>query len=419
MFKAIYQLSSRILSFQAPSYLKKRIELGKEEPQRITERYGVASCDRPDSPVLWIHAASVGESRSVLALIQTLAEKHVNWHVLVTTGTVSSARIIMKELPSNALHQYLPLDVQPWVNAFLDHWQPNAVVWVEQEIWPNLLTEIHARKIPAILANGRLTESSFKRWMWLKSLAKELLAPFYSIYAQSSYDALRYAKLSGREVLAKGNLKYAGEELPYNPVLLDNLKSEIADRPVWLAASTHLGEEYLIAQAHKIILQERPDALLIIVPRHPDRGEQVQIDIDDYGLSVARRSLKDKIFTQTQVYIADTFSELGLFYRLVDIVLLGGSLVPIGGHNLIEPAQLGCAILYGPHMHKTLEIKELFEAHNASIPVTNSAELATKVLALMGDPDKTAALSAAANEIISKESKVLSDLVSDIEAILQ
>ncbi len=419
MIRTIYKLSSQIFATRAPAYLRKRIALGKEDSARVTERYGVASCERPEGLVLWVHAASVGESRSILALIHALLEKHKGWNILITTGTVSSAKIITAELPSNAFHQYLPLDVPAWVNAFLDHWHPDAAIWVEQELWPNMLEQIHARKIPAILANGRLTESSFKRWLWIKSLAKDLLTPFHRIYAQSPYDAERLEKLSGRQVLVRGNLKYAAEPLPYNPVLLDNLKKEIGDRPIWLAASTHLGEELVIAQAHKLILKERPDCLLIIVPRHPDRGDQITTDLSEYHLRVERRSFKSPILKETQVYLADTFSELGLFYRLSDIVFLGGSLVPIGGHNLIEPAQLECITLYGPHMHNAQEIKELFEKHNASFTIRTAQELSAHVLSLLANPELVATMTNTATNLVAKEGEVLQDLINDVELLLK
>jgi 3-deoxy-D-manno-octulosonic-acid transferase len=419
MFHSLYKLSSNIFAKRVPTYLQKRIESGKEDATRITERYGKASTERPAGTLLWIHAASVGESRSVLALIHALLEKHTTWHILVTTGTVSSARIITGELPTNALHQYLPLDVVPWVNNFLDHWRPDAVVWVEQEIWPNMLSEIHARQIPAILANGRMEESSFRRWLWIKSMAKTLLYPFKRIYGQSAYDAQRFAQLSGQEVLVKGNLKFAAEPLPYNPIFLDNLKNEIGERPLWLAASTHMGEDLVISEAHKIILKMRPNAVLVIVPRHPDRGDQIITDLNGSGLSLARRSTKEYITNQTQIYLADTYSELGLFYRLADIVFVGGSLVPVGGHNLVEPAQLNCAILYGPHMHNNLEIKHQFENCRGSIPITTGEELAAHVLGLLNNPNLTAALATAASNLIATEGQVLEHLIKDIEHIIE
>ncbi len=418
MFQAIYKLTSQVFATRAPAYLHKRVELGKEDSERLSERYGIASQPRPEGTLLWIHAASVGEARSVLALIHTLLEKHLTWNILVTTGTLSSAKIIAAELPANAMHQYMPLDVPAWVKAFLDHWKPDAVVWVEQEIWPNMLKEIHTRGIPAVLANGRLTESSFKRWLWIKSMARDLLAPFKRIYAQSMYDAGRLAKLSGHEVLVKGNLKYAAEPLPFNPVLLDTLRKEIGNRPIWMASSTHMGEEYAIAEAHKIVLDARPDALLIIVPRHPDRGEQITHDLEELGFHTARRSLNEPVLADTQVYLADTFSELGLFYRLCDIVFMGGSLMPVGGHNLIEPAQLECAVLYGPHMENFREIKELFERHNGSIPIKSAQELGDQVVALVNDPDRIIAMTDVLKALIAKEGEVLKCLINDVESFV-
>lgn len=418
MFKRIYKLASDIFSLKAPSYLEKRAERGKEEPIRIGERYGIASHERPNGVLLWIHAASVGEARSALALINSVSENHVNWHILITTGTVSSARIISAELPSNAFHQYLPLDVSSWVKSFLDHWQPNAVVWMEQEIWPNMLGEIHQRAIPAILANGRLTESSYKRWTWLKPMAKSLLVPFRNIYAQSEYDGERYEKLSGKKVLIKGNLKYAAEPLPYKPIAFDTLAKEINGRPIWLAASTHLGEEFVIAKTHKLVLERYPDALLVIIPRHPDRGEQIINDLNESGLTIACRSFKDPISPDTQAYLADTFSELGLFYRLCNIVFVGGSLMPIGGHNLIEPAQLNCAISYGPHMDNFLEIKELFEKYKLSQTILNEDELAAFILNLMDNPKQINDRAIHTATLIANEAKVLQNLIVDVETMV-
>lgn len=418
MLQTLYKIASSVLAKRAPAYLEKRLELGKEDALRISERYGIASHEKPAGTLLWIHAASVGEARSVIELIHAISQKQVSWHVLVTTGTLSSARIILKEIPDNTIHQYYPLDAPAWVRAFLDYWQPDAVVWVEQEIWPNMLYEIHARQIPAILANGRLTENSFKRWLWLKSFVKDLLAPFKHIYAQSAKDGERYEILSGRPVITKGNLKYAAAPLPYHPVTLDMLKIQIGGRPIWLASSTHLGEEFVIAEAHKLILNQQPEALLIIVPRHPDRGDQIIQDLNETNLSVSRRSEAEPILPDTQVYLADTFSELGLFYRLSRIAFIGGSLVPVGGHNIIEAAQLNCATLYGSHMHNFQEIRDLFEQNQVGITCTTAQELAMSVIAYMGNPEMLEAVTQKALSLMEKEGAVLQDLIKDVENLI-
>nr|MBP6986513.1 3-deoxy-D-manno-octulosonic acid transferase [Alphaproteobacteria bacterium] len=314
-------------------------------------------------------------------------------------------------------HQYYPLDVRAWVSDFLNHWQPDMVLWVEQEIWPNMLHEIHQRQIPAILANGRLTEKSLKRWLWIKSFARNLLAPFRYIYAQSVLDGNRYEQLSGRSIKTQGNLKYAAAPLPYPPLTLDRLKKEIGDRPIWLAASTHLGEEFVIAEAHKLILTQHPDALLIIVPRHPDRGDQITQDLNDTLLNVSRRSYNEPVRADTQVYLADTFSELGLFYRLSRIAFIGGSLMPIGGHNLIEAAQLECAVLYGPHMHNFQEVRDLFEENNLSLTCTTAQELSISVLSYMDNPDRLEDITQSALGMMEKQGAVLQDLIQDVEQI--
>lgn len=419
MFHPLYKLTTQLLAPHAPTYLKKRTALGKEELSRLLERYGIASHNRPPGKLIWIHAASMGESRSILALVNILLKRHSDWHILVTTGTVTSARMLAHELPARAFHQYIPLDVPRWVNSFLQHWQPNFVVWVEQELWPNMLESIHTRQIPAILANGRLNESSYRRWRFFKPMIRKMLLPFHAIYAQSKYDGQRYAELSGRDVITRGNLKYASLPLPFNEAKLEELKKAIGERPIWLAASTHLGEEELIAKAHQLILQEKPNALLILIPRHANRGPKIAAELKELKLSIARREADEKITDRTQVYLADTMGELGTFYRLANIAFLGGSLVTIGGHNLIEPAQFGCVTIYGPHMNNNQEIIEQFATHSIGYQIETTRQIADLVLHLLNDPDHIKRIGQTAKDFVAKQGQILDELIVDIESTLK
>lgn len=416
MVLKLYNIAMQLVSLRMPAHLRKRAEKGKEEIARLTERYGVPSIERPDGHIIWIHAASVGEARSILALVDLLLKRNPTWSVLVTTGTVSSARILSQELPPRAFHQYIPIDVKRWNQAFLDYWRPSLVVWVEQEIWPNMIQQVNALNIPAILANGRLTEKSFKHWNYIKFVIKNLLAPFKTVYAQSIYDGERYEKLLDREVVSSGNLKYAAMPLSYSKTKLDELKAQIGDRPVWLAASTHFGEESLLAKAHKIILKTYPMALLVLIPRHAERGSQIATGLDEHGLTYVKRSdVIDPIVEATQVYLADTLGEMGTFYRLASPVFVGGSLVPIGGHNLIEPAQLNSTIFYGPFMHNFQEMAHEFEAAGASIPIESHEDLAKAVIETFDDPAKAHHMAKSAQALITSKGHVIEDLIHDIE----
>lgn len=419
MLPSIYKLATQVFAKSAPRYLANRAKRGKEEPDRLDERYGIASLERPQGRLIWIHAASVGEARSILSLTNLLLNRHKDWSVLVTTGTVTSARTLNAELPARAYHQFIPLDVPQWVNRFLDHWRPDMIVWVEQELWPNMLKAIHDRSIPAILANGRLTAATLKNWRWIKGWAKDLLTPFHSIYAQSVNDGARYQELADREVLTNGNLKYASQPLSCTNAKLELIKHVVGDRPLWLAASTHLGEEAILAEAQHIILDSIPNALMIIVPRHPERAPLICQGLDKLNITYALRSQDQEILPSTRAYVADTLGELGAFYRLCPIAFVGGSLVPIGGHNLIEPAQLGCAPIYGPYMENFEEIKQDFESVGAGFQVKNAQELARTVLDFMTDADKIKAISALTKNLIAKKGQVLDDLVADIETVLR
>lgn len=418
MLYRLYKFSTIALAPCLPAYLQKRVQKGKEEAARLTERYGIPSLDRPAGTLVWIHAASVGEARSVLTLVHRLLERHPDWSILVTTGTVTSAKILSHELPQRAFHQYIPLDVPSWTDTFLHHWKPNLIVWVEQELWPNMLAAIHKKKIPLILANGRLEESSYRRWRYFKPVVRKMLHSFHTIYAQSTYDARRYEALSDRKVIAKGNLKFATPPLSFDASKLGALQKDIQERPVWLAASTHPGEEALILQAHQLILKQRPNALLIIAPRHADRGPSLVQLIKEAHLVSAQRQSGEEITQKTQVYLADTMGELGTFYRLAPISFIGGSLVPIGGHNLIEPAQLGCVTVHGPYIGNIQEIAEEFSARNIGYQINSIQELADTVLNLLNSPALVKSIGQKAREFVGEQGQVLDILLMDIEEII-
>src|SRR5690606_27518370 len=325
-------------------------------PARLDERLGHASVARPPGRLVWLHAASVGEALSLLPLVERLRRDHPALALLVTTGTLTSGRLLEVRLPPGVIHQYVPVDRRAWVRRFLAHWQPDAAIWVESELWPNLIGETAAQGAAMALVNARMSDASFRRWKALKGHVGPLLAAFEVVLCQDESQAARCRTLGAVGARHVGNLKYAAPPLPVDEEDLAELRDEIAGRPVWLAASTHPGEEAIVADAHARLRRRFETLLTIVVPRHPDRGGEVAAMLARRGLVVARRSAGEVLRSGVEVYVADGIGELGLFYRLAPVAFVGGSLVPHGGHNPLEPAQLSAAILSGPHSFNFEEI---------------------------------------------------------------
>ena len=398
--------------------LHSRVARGKEDPQRLGERLGRAGVPRPHGSLVWVHASSVGESLSVLPLIERIEGTRAAGHVLVTTATVTSAHLMDERLPGAALHQYAPADTPRAVRRFLDHWHPDLALWVESELWPNMIAETQARQVPMILVNGRVSETSAARWHRFPRTARRLLGAFSLCLAQDDVQAERLTGLGAPRVKSVGNLKWAAPPLPANAADLAALVKACAGRPLWLAASTHPGEEALVAAAHKVLRAAYPDLLTVIVPRHPDRGPEIARTLTADGLTVARRSNGETLAAGTEVYLADTLGELGLFYRLAGIVLLGGSLVPHGGHNPLEPARLGCALLLGHHMDNFASIRGELAAAGGAQTVSDAAALGRAVAALLASETERARRAAAAGGVAAAHAGILDDVMAEIAPYL-
>ncbi|MDA1072308.1 MAG: 3-deoxy-D-manno-octulosonic acid transferase, partial [Proteobacteria bacterium] len=346
----LYRLLSHALRPLVPLLLARRLAVGKEERTRLAERRGFAGLTRPEAPLVWLHAASVGESLSVLPLIEHLLARDPSCHALITTGTVTSARILADRLPPRSAHQYVPVDTPDAVARFLDHWRPDAALWVESELWPNLLVESRRRGIPLALVNARMSQRSFRRWGRLPGLVRPLLTGFAVTLAQSEADGARYTALGARDVRVVGDLKAIAAPLAAEPEALARLQQAIGHRPVWLAASTHGGEEAMAGRVHRILAQQHRDLLTIVVPRHAARGDSIAAELATLGLSVARRGKGAAPRPGDAVFLGDTMGEMGLYLALAPSVFVGKSLLHEGGHNPREPALLGRAVLFGPHM---------------------------------------------------------------------
>ena len=368
--------------------LARRQAAGKEDVARIHERFGVSECDRPDGLVVWIHAASVGEAESALPLMEGLLAARPDIHILLTTGTVTSARILADRLPARALHQFVPADRPVWVRRFLDHWQPGAAIWIESEFWPNLLLQTAERGIPVALVNARISERSFARWKRVPKTIGQLLGCFDLILARDRQVADFLHELGAERVIRTGDLKQAAGPLPADENALGHLRSMIGTRPVWLAASTHAGEEQVALTAHLELRQKYPDLLTIIAPRHAGRGVEIAEDIVARGLRVARRSKGEVPGSGTDIYLADTMGEMGMIYRLAPVAFVGGSLVAHGGQNPLEPARLSRAILHGPHVANFAGIYAALEAAGGSREVVGNPAMEVDALLQPGAAEK-------------------------------
>jgi 3-deoxy-D-manno-octulosonic-acid transferase len=416
---SLYRFATIAGGLPIRQYLRRRMARGKEDPVRFAERMGEASASRPAGPLVWLHAASVGEAMSVLTLIRRISEYRRDLTLLVTTGTVTSAQLMAERLPAHAIHQFVPVDRPAWVRRFLDHWRPDLAVWVESELWPNLLEETRARGIPAVLLNARMSARSHRNWRRLPSMARRLLGAFHLCLTQDETMAERLRDLGAANVKTVGNLKYGADRLPCREDGLAQLRDAVGDRPLWLAASTHPGEEERVAEAHEALANQRHALLTILVPRHPERGDEVADLLRQRGLQVARRSAGESPDSKTDIYLADTLGELGLFYRLSPVAFLGGSLVPVGGHNPIEPARLGCAVVFGPDMTNFAAISALLLEEQAAVQVPDVAALAHTVDHLLDRPEDRRVLAERGRELAEREAGVLDRVLNELAPFLE
>jgi 3-deoxy-D-manno-octulosonic-acid transferase len=402
-------------------WLRHRLARGKERPGRLAERRGIDPTPRPSGRLLWLHAASVGETVSVLPLLKALGRQDEELNVLVTTGSVTSATLLLERLPGlglgqRARHRFVPLDVPGWVARFLDHWRPDAAAFVESELWPNLIEAAAARRIPLALLNGRLSERSFERWRLAPGFARRILGAFSLVAARSEADAARLSMLGAAAVEVPGDLKLAADKLPVDERERERLAALLGARPRWLAASTHPGEEAIAAEVHRRLSGDFPGLTTIIAPRHPERGPEIAAALSD--LAPARRAAgADPV--GGGVYLADTLGELGLFYRLAPIVFVGRSLAGKGGQNPLEPARLGCAIAVGPHTKNFSAAVTRLELAGGLARVADGAALGRWVAALLADPERVLRMGEAARAATATDSGLPDRLAARLLALLK
>lgn len=380
-----YQRATRAATPLIHLHIKRRIKRGKEDAVRLQERFGVASRARPAGKLVWLHAASIGEALSALSFLQRLHIHYPAAQLLFTTGTLTSAKLLATKLPQGAIHQFMPVDTPAAVARFLDHWQPDAGLFLESELWPNMLLEAKKRGIPLALLNARMSETSLRNWGYAPEVIGEMLSAFTLILAQSEADRRRYETLArkdspsldGREICIRyiGNLKHDASPLAVDKKALETLKTHIGNRTVWVGASLHPGEERVFAEAVEHLKTRHPRLLAILVPRHPERGKAMEASIGTRLLTTARRSLAEPITETTDLYIADTIGELGLWYALADAAFIGGSLIEHGGQNPLEAIRLGVPVMFGPHMFNFEPSASELLAANAAMVVENAEQM--------------------------------------------
>lgn len=397
-------------------YIVWRVTKGKEERTRRHERYGRPSEPRPEGPLVWVHAASVGETIAVVGLVEHLLKSGI--HVVLTTGTVTSASVAAERLGRRVIHQYVPLDLKPAVSRFLNHWAPDLAVMAESEIWPVTILELGARRVPQVLVNGRMSDRSFERWRRHPFLAEALFENLAHVVAQSEVDGERFRKLGARPVTVSGNLKVDTALPPVDEAALASMQAAIGTRKVWAAVSTHEGEEKIAAEVHRMVRKRHPDLLTIVVPRHPERAEALAEAFADEGFDVVRRSSGGEIGPQTDIFLGDTIGEMGLYLRLTEIAFVGRSLAGEGGQNPIEPARLGTAVLSGPHVENFRDAYRRLIERGGARPVRDTRMLAGAVCLLLENEGIRRAMIAAGRSAVEEMSGALSRTLIALEPFI-
>ena len=412
----VYQKLSTALVPLTPALIKRRLKQGKEDPARIGERRGLSGDTRPFGPLVWIHGASVGEVLAAAALIEKL--RALNIRILLTSGTVTSAAIVAKRFPADIIHQYVPYDSPRFVARFLDHWRPSLALFIESDLWPNLILAGAARRLPMVLINGRMSHRSFPRWRRVAGTISALLGRFEVCLAQSQVDADRFTALGSRNVIATGNLKLDVPAPPVDAAKLERLMSVTRGRPIVVAASTHPGEEEILLETHRTLAGFFPSLLSVIVPRHPDRGQAIAHTIAMSGLRVALRSRGELPTAAVDVYVADTMGELGLFYSLAPVVFMGGSLVEHGGQNPVEAVKLGASVVHGPHVFNFTDVYEALDSAGGARRADTQEALVKQMGQLLADPAARELLVGAAEGVVERLGGALDRTLAALEPYL-
>ena len=396
--------------------------------ERLGERFGFVPRPSRDAPIaVWVHAVSVGETMAALPLVRRLVERHGEGRVWVTTTTPTGSERVTAALGDKVIHTYAPYDLPGAVRRFLDRARPQQVVIMETELWPTLFRALRRRGIPITIANARLSPRSFKGYSRVAGFARDVLGDTTRVAAQSQADAQRFSQLGAPRVQSIGNLKFdiqvpapqvqAGQALRARLVA-----AGAAARPVWIAASTHEGEEAAAIAAHRRVRERHPDALLLLVPRHPQRFDEVARRLEHSGLEFVRRSRLERIADDDEaalrdraVLLGDSLGEMWMYLSVADVAFVGGSLVEVGGHNVLEPAVLGLPVIFGPHMHNFVAARDLLVGCANALQVADGDALARSVVELLDDPQRRARMGEAGRVAVMSNRGALEKLLALLE----
>lgn len=415
-----YLAFSRLAGPLAGRWLVRRAAQGREDPERLGERLGRPGTARPAGRLIWMHGASAGEAVSLVPLAEELVRQGAV-SCLLTAGTVAAARRLDGELPAEGLHQYAPVDTATAVRGFFDHWRPDLAIRAESELWPRTLVETARRGVPMLLVNARVSGRSARRWAWAPGMARALLGLFARIEAQDAESAARIVAMGAEpgRVRAGGSLKAAVAAPACDLAALEAARAAVAGRPVWLAASTHAPEEEVAGEAHRIVARTLPGLLTVIAPRHPERGAAVAAALRGRGLKVARLALGEALRAETEIWLADTLGEMGLWLRLAPVAFIGGSLAAAGGHTPFEAAALGAAVLHGPRTGNLATDYAALDTAGGARVVTNAAELAGAVAELLGSEASRSAMAGAAREVRRRRAPDVVALATEVLALVE
>jgi 3-deoxy-D-manno-octulosonic-acid transferase len=414
-----YRAATSVLRPAVPLLLNVRGRQGKEDVSRRGERLGFAGRPRPAGQVVWMHAASVGETNAILPLIEGLLDANPHIHVLLTTGTTTSAGIAGSRLPDRAFHQFVPLDIPQYVSRFLDHWKPALSIFTESDIWPNLVLGTAERQIPLVLVNARMSPRSIGRWRKFAKFGRPLFSRFAAVLAQNAQVARAIKRLGAPNIIIAGNIKIDSPPPPVDHAVLARLKSAVGARPVFLAASTHPGEDTVIAAAHTLMRSNIEGLLTIIVPRHPERGGGLAATLGGLGLKTQLRSKSPDPEPETEIYVADSIGELGTFYAIAPVALVGGSLVEHGGQNPIEAVGHGACVLTGPFTHNFREAYASLFREGGAIEVRSSDDIARQVTMLLKDQIAAKRMHAGAERALQSLGGALEKTLNAIQPLLE
>ena len=403
-----YRGASRALGPVLPLLLKRRAAQGKEDATRKGEREGIAALPRPDGPLIWMHGASVGECTMLLPLIAQIKRERPDIFILITSATVTAANLLAERLPAHCVHQYVPLDHPKYAQRFIEHWQPDVAIWAESEIWPNLIKAAKDSGARLALLNARMSAKTLDGWTKRKKSAAVIFSQFDLILAADEITGNSLSWLLDDDIDISGNLKDAAPPLPVDAAELKAFKKAAARRTIWCAASTHAGEDEIMLAAHKVLLETNKRALLILAPRHPERGDDITALINAMGLSYAARSKGEMPSREMQVYLMDSIGDMGLAYRLSKLTFVCGSTIAgLSGHNPLEPARLGSAVMTGAHIASFAESYMSMFKYGAAKRVMSPEAIAAEVTVILSDKDALSHLQAQGKHFATGRDDVL------------